>query len=78
MLTVQGAEEASPIASRNLVVPGTVASRTNALSFMVVMLIDIPIVHELGGTACLGVLPMIITNKLSRGITVCNAPAADL
>src|SRR3546814_3420456 len=28
------------------------------------MLIDIPIVHELGITACLGVLLMIVTNKM--------------
>ena len=37
---------------------------TNALGFAVVMFIDIPIVHELGVTACLGVLLMIVTNKL--------------
>jgi hypothetical protein len=37
---------------------------TNALGFMVIMLIDIPIVHELGITACLGVLLMIMTNKM--------------
>ena len=37
---------------------------TNALGFAVIMLIDIPIVHELGITACLGVLLMIVTNKM--------------
>jgi hypothetical protein len=47
-----------------LAVPGTVALLTNALGFMVIMLIDIPIVHELGVTACLGVLMMIVTNKV--------------
>jgi hypothetical protein len=36
----------------------------NALGFGVIMLIDIPIVHELGVTACIGVMLMIITNKL--------------
>jgi len=49
---------------RKLAIPGTLALLTNALGFMVIMLIDIPIVHELGLTACLGVLLMIITNKV--------------
>ena len=31
---------------------------------MVIMLIDIPIVHDLGMTSCLGVLLMIVTNKI--------------
>jgi hypothetical protein len=57
-------EHASQIAFRNLAIPGTVALLTNALGFMVIMLIDIPIVHELGVTACLGVLLMIATNKM--------------
>ena len=58
------AEAAAESAFRKLAVPGTVALLTNALGFMVIMLIDIPIVHELGITACLGVLLMIITNKV--------------
>ncbi|MEO7161050.1 MAG: MMPL family transporter [Polaromonas sp.] len=57
-------EQAAESAFRKLAVPGTVALLTNALGFMVIMLIDIPIVHELGLTACLGVLLMIITNKM--------------
>ena len=47
-----------------LFVPGAVALLTNALGFAVIMLIDIPIVRELGITACIGVLLMIITNKM--------------
>ena len=57
-------EKAAESAFRKLAVPGTVALLTIALGFMVIMLIDIPIVHELGMTACLGVLLMIITNKV--------------
>lgn len=57
-------EVAAENAIRKLAVPGIVALLTNALGFMVIMLIDIPIVHELGVTACLGVLLMIITNKV--------------
>ncbi len=60
----QPAEHASQTAFCNLAIPGTVALLTNALGFMVIMLIDIPIVHELGVTACLGVLLMIVTNKM--------------
>ncbi|MDQ3061193.1 MAG: MMPL family transporter [Pseudomonadota bacterium] len=58
------AEDAAESAFQKLAVPGTLALLTNALGFMVIMLIDIPIVHELGMTACLGVLLMIITNKI--------------
>ena len=57
-------EDAAENAFRKLAAPGTVALLNNALGFMVIMLIDIPIVHELGITACLGVLLMIITNKV--------------
>ena len=58
------ARAAAEGAFRRLAVPGTVALLANALGFMVIMLIDIPIVHELGVTACLGVALMIVTNKL--------------
>lgn len=55
---------AAESAFRKLAIPGSVALLTNALGFLVIMLIDIPIVHELGVTACLGVLLMIATNKV--------------
>jgi predicted RND superfamily exporter protein len=51
-------------AFRKLFVPGSVALLTNALGFAIIMMIDIPIVRELGITACLGVLLMIATNKM--------------
>ena len=57
-------EMAAEHAFRRLAVPGTLALLMNALGFMVIMLIDIPIVHELGVTACLGVSLMIFTNKV--------------
>ena len=56
--------DAAESAFRKLAIPGTLALLTNALGFMVIMMIDIPIVHELGITACMGVLLMIITNKV--------------
>lgn len=55
---------ASENSFRHLFIPGALALVTNALGFMVIMLIDIPVVHELGVTACLGVLLMIVTNKM--------------
>lgn len=58
------AMEAAEGAFRKLAVPGIMALLANALGFMVIMLIDIPIVHELGLTACLGVALMIMTNKM--------------
>lgn len=64
VLAGMGASEAAESAFRKLAIPGTVALLANALGFMVIMVIDIPIVHELGVTACLGVALMIITNKM--------------
>lgn len=63
VLQGESAKLAASHAFRRLAVPGTVALLTNALGFMVIMMIDIPIVHELGVTACLGVLLMVLTNK---------------
>ncbi|CAG2137349.1 hypothetical protein LMG31506_01826 [Cupriavidus yeoncheonensis] len=56
--------DAARDAFRKLFLPGTVALLTNALGFMVIMRIRIEIVRELGVTACLGVLLMILTNKV--------------
>jgi len=47
-----------------LLLPGSVALLTNALGFLVIMHIKIDVVRELGITASLGVLLMIVTNKL--------------
>jgi uncharacterized protein len=60
--------EAAKLSFRRLAVPGSVALLMNALGFMVIMMIDIPIVHELGVTACLGVSLMIATNKITLPI----------
>ncbi len=64
MLKGASSEKAAHAAIRKLFIPGTVALLTNALGFMAIMKIEIPIVHELGITACLGVLLMIMTNKM--------------
>ncbi|VXC09961.1 Transporter [Pseudomonas sp. 8AS] len=64
VLAGEDSSSAAASAFRALAVPGSVALLANALGFLVIMLIDIPIVHELGVTACLGVALMIATNKL--------------
>ncbi|UVE17419.1 efflux RND transporter permease subunit [Pseudomonas sp. LS44] len=51
-------------------IPGSLALLMNALGFAVIMLIDIPIVHELGVTACIGVILMIVTNKMMLPIII--------
>ncbi len=58
------AQHAARSAFCKIFIPGSLALLMNALGFAVIMLIDIPIVHELGGTACIGVMLMIVTNKL--------------
>jgi len=71
------AVEASRSAFRKLFVPGAVALLTNALGFAVIMFIQIPIVHELGITACIGVLLMIITNKMILPIILTHIRLED-
>ncbi|MDZ3991960.1 hypothetical protein PspTeo4_13592 [Pseudomonas sp. Teo4] len=58
------ARQAAHSAFCKIFIPGSLALLMNALGFAVIMLIDIPIVHELGVTACLGVMLMIVTNKM--------------
>ena len=53
-------------------IPGALALLMNALGFGVIMLIDIPIVHELGVTACIGVMLMIITNKIMLPLIIAH------
>lgn len=55
--------EAARVSFRKLFIPGATALLANAAGFGVIMLIDIPIIHELGITASIGVAVMIITNK---------------
>lgn len=43
--------------------PGTTALLANAVGFAVIMVIDIPIIHELGIIASIGVAVMVVTNK---------------
>lgn len=70
VLAGKTSEQAAHSAFCKIFVPGSLALLMNALGFGVIMLIDIPIVHELGVTACLGVLLMIITNKMMLPIII--------
>jgi hypothetical protein len=62
--------DAAHAAFCKIFVPGALALLMNALGFGVIMLIDIPIVRELGLTACIGVMLMIVTNKLMLPIII--------
>ncbi|MBM5456509.1 MMPL family transporter [Pseudomonas sp. P66] len=64
VLAGANARQAAHSAFCAIFIPGALALLMNALGFAVIMLIDIPIVHELGVTACVGVMLMIITNKM--------------
>lgn len=55
---------ASRKAFQALFVPGSLALVTNGLGFLVIMRIEIDIVRELGMTASMGVMLMIVTNKM--------------
>ncbi len=56
--------DAAQDAFLKLFTPGALALLANALGFLVIMLIEIDIVRELGISASLGVLLMIVTNKM--------------
>ena len=81
VLTGKNPQQAAHSAFCKIFVPGALALLMNALGFGVIMLIDIPIVHELGVTACLGVLLMIITNKMMLPIILSHLhlePSAEV
>ena len=63
---------AAKAAFGKIFIPGALALLMNALGFGVIMLIDIPIVHELGVTACIGVMLMIITNKIMLPLIIAH------
>lgn len=64
VLTGASSLDAAKDAFLKLFTPGALALLANALGFLVIMLIKIDIVRELGITASLGVLLMIVTNKM--------------
>ncbi|MFJ4387781.1 RND family transporter [Pseudomonas sp. NPDC089408] len=70
VLAGKDALQAARLAFCKIFIPGSLALLMNALGFAVIMLIDIPIVHELGVTACIGVMLMIVTNKLMLPIII--------
>ena len=56
--------DAARSAFYKLFIPGATALVSDAVGFAVIMLIDIPIIKELGITASIGVAVMLVTNKL--------------
>ncbi|SFU13893.1 efflux RND transporter permease subunit [Pseudomonas marincola] len=63
-------EAAAKSAFCKIFIPGALALFTNALGFGVIMLIDIPIVRELGVSACIGGLLMVFTNKMMLPVII--------
>lgn len=66
LAVAKGAEP--PAAARaafdKLFIPGATALITDAVGFLVIMIIDIDIIRELGITAGIGIAVMLVTNKL--------------
>lgn len=69
----QDAMGAARSAFCKLFIPGATALISNAVGFAVIMLIDIPIIQELGITASIGVAVMLITNKVMLPILLSYA-----
>jgi predicted RND superfamily exporter protein len=74
VLAGSNSKQAARSAFCKIFIPGSLALLMNALGFAVIMLIDIPIVHELGVTACIGVMLMIITNKMLLPLIISYLP----
>lgn len=55
--------DSARVAFTRLFIPGTTALLTTATGFAIIMVIDIPIIRDLGVIAGLGMTVMIITNK---------------
>lgn len=66
--------EASRTAFGELFIPGVLALLTNALGFLVIMIVKIQIVQELAITASIGVTLMIVTNKMVLPIVLSYLP----
>ena len=63
MVAGAGNQQAAREAFTKLFIPGATALLTLAVGFGVIMLVDIPILFELGITASIGATVMLITNK---------------
>lgn len=66
--------ESSRLAFKSLFIPGTTALLANAIGFGVIAVVDIDIVRELVMTATLGVLLMIVSNKILLSILLTYFP----
>lgn len=70
----QNGLQASRTAFGQLFIPGVLALLTNALGFLVILLVKIQIVQELAITASIGVTLMIVTNKMVLPILLSYLP----
>jgi len=77
---VQGDDslEASRLTFRRLFIPGSIALITNVAGFATIALVPIGVIREMALNACLGMLAVIVTNKLLMPIWLSRLRMADL
>ncbi len=77
---VQGesALAASIATFRRLFIPGTIALITNVAGFATIYLVPIPAVREMAVNACLGMVAVIVTNKLMMPLLLARLSMGDV
>lgn len=74
----QTALDASIAAFRRLFIPGSIALITNVAGFATIYLVPIPAVREMAVNACLGMLAVIVTNKLMMPLLLARLSLGDV
>ncbi|MES0873981.1 efflux RND transporter permease subunit [Sinimarinibacterium thermocellulolyticum] len=70
--------EASRQTFRRLFIPGSIALITNVAGFLTIALVPIGVIREMSIHACLGMLAVIVTNKLMMPIWLSRLRVRDL
>jgi len=70
--------EASRSTFRRLFIPGSIALITNVAGFLTIALVPIGVIREMAANACLGMLAVIVTNKVMMPIWLSRLRVADL
>jgi len=74
----QSALDASIATFRRLFIPGTIALITNVAGFATIYLVPIPAVREMAINACLGMVAVIVTNKLLMPLLLARLSVGDV
>jgi len=70
--------EASRQTFRRLFIPGSIALITNVAGFLTIALVPIGVIREMSANACLGMLAVIVTNKVMMPIWLSRLNVHDL